>query len=161
YADLTAPRLYSESRLDARNPRSVLLRVHDGRRHLTTDSRQKTARLDFAPKHYKSLLCCLEELQQKKGVTQRKRDLDGRPTLEYRYAEGKQAITLWVDTKTRLPLRMEQESIDPGPGATPGTLAWTEFAWNPELPPGLGSLDELFSTRPPAGYTLDDRTRGG
>src|SRR5262249_62275575 len=110
------------------------------------------------PKGYKSLLCCLEDLQQKEGVTREKGDLDGRAAVKYRHAEGRQTITLWVDAKTKLPLRLEQEVIDPSPSVTRSTLVWTDFAWDPELPQGFRSLDELFSTRPPAGYTLDDRT---
>jgi len=161
YADFTAPRLYRESRVHDPSGESVLLSVHDGKHHLTTSSRQKTARLALAPKGYKSLLCCLEEFEQKKGVTQEKGALDGRPTVKYRHAEGTQTTVLWVDGRTKLPLRMEQESIDPSPGITCSTLVWTDFAWDPELPPGFRSLEELFSTRPPDGYTLDDQTRGG
>jgi hypothetical protein len=159
YVDFTAPRLYSESRVKEPNGDLVLLSVHDGKHHLTTNSRQKTARLDLAPKGYKSLLCCLEELQQKKGVAHENRDLDGRPTAWYRSVEGKQTTILWVDAKTKLPLRLEQESLDPSPGITRSTLVWTDLAWDPELPPGLKSLDELFSTRPPDGYALDDHTQ--
>jgi hypothetical protein len=159
YADFTAPRLYSESRVPYPDGEAVLLSVHDGKHHLTTDSRQKTARLDFAPKGYKSLLCCLEDLQQKKGVTRENSDLDGRAVVKYRHVEGKQTITLWVDARTKLPLRLEQEVIDPSPGVIRSTLVWTDFAWDPAVPLGFRSLDELFSTRPPAGFTLDDQTR--
>ena len=159
YADFTAPRLYSESRVKDGNGEAVLLSVHDGRHHLTTNSRQMTARLALAPKGYKSLLCCLEEFEQKKGVTQEKSELEGRPTVKYRHVQGEQTTVLWVDAKTKLPLRMEQEFIDPSPGITRSTLVWTDFAWDPELPPGVRSLNELFSTRPPAGYAVDDQTK--
>jgi hypothetical protein len=54
---------------------------------------------------------------------------------------------------------LEQEFIEQNPGAAHGTLAWTEFSWDPDLPQGFESWDELFSTRPPAGYALDDRTK--
>jgi hypothetical protein len=160
YADFTAPRLYRASRLRDRQGEFVLLSVHDGKHHLTTDSRQKTARLDFAPKGYKSLLCCLEEFEQKQGVTREKSDLEGQPTVLYRYAEGKQTILLWVDAKTKLPLRLAQTFLDPSPGVTRRTLVWTDMAWDPELPPRFRSPDELFSTQPPDGYTLDDQTKG-
>jgi len=159
YADFTAPRLYSESRINDLNGECVLLSVHDGKHHLITNSRQKTARLALAPKGYKSLLCCLEDFEQKKDVTHEKSDLDGRPAIKYRHVEGKRSILLWVDVKTRLPLRMEQEFDDPSPGITRSTLVWTDFAWDPELPPGIESVNQLFSTRPPDGYTLDDQTR--
>jgi hypothetical protein len=159
YADFTAPRLYSASRVNDPEGESVLLSVHDGKHHLKTNSRRKAARLGFAPKDYKSLLCCLEEFQQKKGVTHEKCDLDGRPTVKYRHVEDKQNIILWVDAKTKLPLRLEQEFVNPSPGITRSALVWTDFAWDPELPHGFISLDELFSTRPPHGYALDDQTK--
>ena len=159
YADFTAPRLYSESHAHDQSGESILLSVHDGKHHLTASSRPKTARLDFAPKGYKSLLCCLEEFEQKKGVTQEKSHLDGRPTIKYRHVEGQQTITVWVDAQTKLPLRLEQESINPSPEIIRRTLIWTDMAWDPELPPGFRSLDDLFSTRPPDGYTLDDQTK--
>jgi hypothetical protein len=159
YADFTAPRLYSESRVNDPNGESVLLSVHDGQHHLTTNSRQKSTTLDFAPKGYKSLLCCLEEFQQKNDVTCEKCDLDGQPTVKYRYVEDKQTIILLVDAKTKLPLRLEQEFIDPSAGVTRSKLVWTDFSWDPELPHGFTSLDELFSTRPPHGYALDDQTK--
>jgi hypothetical protein len=156
YADLTAPRLYSESRVNDQSGESILLGIHDGKHHLTTNSRPRTARLDFAPKGYKSLLCCLEEFEQKKGVTHEKSDLDGRPTIKYRHVEGQQTTVLWVDAKTKLPVRLEQESINPSPEINRSTLVWTDMAWDPQLPPGFRSLDELFSTRPPDGYALED-----
>jgi hypothetical protein len=159
YADFTAPRQYSESRVHEPNGESVLLSVHDGKYHLTTNSLQRTARLDFAPTGYKSLLCCLEDFQQKKGVSHEKSDLDGEPTVKYWHTEGNQTIILWVDAKTKLPLRLEQKFIDPSPGITHSTLVWTDFAWDPELPQGVANLNELFSTRPPDGYALDDRTK--
>ena len=159
YADFTAPRLYSESRVNDPQGETDLISIHDGKHHLTTNSLRKSATLDFAPKGYKSLLCCLEEFQQKKGVTREKCDLDGQPTVKYRLVEDKQNIILWVDAKTKLPLRLEQEFIDPSPGITRSALVWTDFAWDPELPHGFTSLDELFSTRPPHGFTLDDQTK--
>ena len=158
YADIRAPRLYSESRLHDPEGECVMVSVHDGKRHLTSNSRQKTATLDRAPKDYKSLLCCLEEFQQKKGVAQENGRLDGRAAVKYRHVEGRQTITLWVDAKTRLPLRLEQECIDPKPGVARATLIWTDFAWDPELPAGFESLDQLFSAQPPDGYTVEDRT---
>jgi hypothetical protein len=159
YADLTAPRLYSESGVNDASGESILLSIHDGVHHLTSNSRLKTARLDFAPKGYKSLLCCLEEFEQKKGVTHEKSDLEGHLTVKYHHVDGRQRINLWVDAKTKLPVRLEQESINPSPEIIRSTLVWTDIAWDPELPPGFRSLKELFSTRPPDGYTLDDQTK--
>jgi hypothetical protein len=159
YADFTAPRFYSETRISGANGGSVRLSIHDGKHHLTTDSREKTAKLDLAPKGYKSLLCCLEEFQQKKGVTQARANLDGQTTVKYTHTDGKQRTILWGDATTKLPLRLEQQLLDASPGVPQSMLIWTEFAWDPQLPQGVANLDELFSTRPPAGYSLDDRTK--
>src|SRR5262245_23660001 len=158
YADFTAPRLYSVGHGKDPNGEFVLLSVHDGKHHLMTNSREKTARLDLAPKGYKSLLCCLEDFERKKGVTHEKSRLEGLPAVKYCHVEGKQTTVLWVDATTKLPLRMEQEFVDQSAGILRCRLVWTDFAWDPQLPPGVGSLNELFSTRPPDGYALDDQT---
>lgn len=159
HADLTAPRLRSENRFVYPGGEAVHLSVHDGRRHLTTDSRQKTATLDFAPKGYKSLLCCLEEFQQKKGLIQGTDTLDGLAMVRYHLEEDKQTTTLWVDAKTKLPIRLDQVFFDPAAEGRRTRLVWTDFAWDPQVPEGFRSLDELFSTQPPDGYTLHDRTK--
>src|SRR5262245_9714888 len=125
YADFTAPRLYSESRIDDPEGKSVLGIVHDGKHHLTTNSRLRSAKLDRAPKGYKSVLCCLEDFEKKQGVTREKCDLDGRRAVKYRHVDGNQTTTLWVDPNSKLPLRMEQEFLDPSPGITRSTLIWT------------------------------------
>jgi hypothetical protein len=157
HADLTAPRLHSESRVAHPGGEAVCLSVHDGRRHLTTDSRRKTARLGAAPKGYKSLLCCLEEFEQKKGVIQGTDRLGALRVVKYYLEEEKQTTTLWVDPRTRLPLRLEQVFFASSADSQ-RRLVWTDFAWDPELPDGCRSLDELFSTRPPDGYTLQYQT---
>jgi hypothetical protein len=158
HADLMAPRLRSESRVAYPDGEAVSLSVHDGRRHLTTDARQKTARLDPAPKGYQSLLCCLEEFEQKRGVVQGTDTLGALRVIKYHLEEEKQTTSLWVDAKTRLPLRWEQVLFEPAAASRHRRLIWTDFAWDPALPPGCRSLDELFSTRPPVGFTLEDRT---
>jgi hypothetical protein len=159
YADLTAPRLRSESRsVDPDGP-AIHLSIHDARRHLITDSRRKTAWLGPAPRGYKSLLCCLEEFQQKKGVTQGRDRLGRLATVKYRLEEPKQTTSLWIDPRTKLPVRMVQEYIDPTPDFSRDKLVWTDFAWDPEVPGGFRDLQELFSTRPPDGYVLDDQTK--
>jgi hypothetical protein len=156
HADLRAPRLRSESLLASSASEAVFLSVHDGRLHLTTNSRQKTARLDPAPKGYKSVLCCLEEFEQKKGVVQGPDKLGELKVVKYHLEEDMQTTTLWVDARTKLPLRWEQVFFG-SPADSPRLLVWTDFAWDPELPKRFQSLDELFSTRPPDGYTLQHR----
>ena len=158
HADLTAPRLRSESRVEYPDGEAVFLSVHDGRRHLTTDPRRKTARLDPAPRDYKSLLCCLEDFERKKGVVQGTDRLGELRVVKYHLAEAKQTTSLWVDPRTKLPLRLEQVFFDPAADSQRRRLIWTDFAWDPELPKGCRSLDKLFSTQPPDGYTVHDLT---
>jgi hypothetical protein len=159
YADLTAPRLRSESRLDDADGRGIRLSIHDAHRHLITDSRRKTAWLGGAPEGYKSLLCCLEEFQQKEGVAQVPDRLGTLATIKHHLQEQHQTTLLWSDLNTKLPVRMEQEFIDPTPDVSRKKLVWTDFAWDPEVPGGFRDVQELFSTRPPDGYTLDDQTK--
>jgi hypothetical protein len=158
YADLTAPRLRSESRAKQPDGETVLVSVQDGARHLATDSRQKTARLGLTPKAFRSFCCSLEEFEQREGVSQARDRLGGLATVKYSFKDGNQAGSLWVDAKTRLPVRMEQVLTGPGADVVRDRCVWTDFEWDPELPRGFRNLDELFSTRPPEGYTLDDRT---
>jgi hypothetical protein len=159
YADLTAPRLRSESRVAHADGEAVHVSVQDGASHLMTNSRDKTALLLPTPKDFKSFCCSLEEFEKHQGVTQVKDTLGGLATVKYHFQEGNQRSSLWVDAKTKLPLRMEQELTWPGPDVTRQRFVWTDFQWDPELPQGFSSPAELFSTRPPLGYALDDQTR--
>src|SRR5262249_17818166 len=101
----------------------------------------------------------LEEFEQKAGVTQVKDNLGGLATVKYCFKDGNETRSLWVDAKTRLPVWMEQELTDRAVSVVRDRFVWTDFEWDPELPKGFANLDELFSTRPPEGYTLDDQTR--
>jgi hypothetical protein len=156
YADFTTPRLRSESRFDHPDGSATRLSIHDAERHLITDSRRKTAWIGVAPKDYKSLLCCLEEFQQKKGVVQSPQKLGTLTTVNYYLEELHQTTSLWIDPRTKLPVRLEQEFMQPMPDVSRNKLVWTDFAWDPELPSGVRNLQELFSTRLPEGYVLDD-----
>jgi hypothetical protein len=157
YADLTAQRLRSESRAKQANGEPVLVSVQDGSRHLLTDSRHKTARLGRTPEGFKSFCCRLEEFEKKKGVSRIKDKLGDLATVKYSFADGNQTSSLWVDAQTKLPVRMEQVLTDSSLKSVRNRFVWTDFEWDPELPKGFRSLDELFSTRPPDGFTLDDR----
>jgi hypothetical protein len=159
YADLMARRLRSESRGERPDGEPVLVSVQDGARRLTTDSRQKTAWLDLTPKGFRSFCCSLEDFELNKGVSQAKDRLGDLATVKYCFRGGNQASSLWVDAKTRLPVRMEQELTDPGVNIVRERFVWSDFEWDPELPGGFRNLDDLFSTRPPEGYALDDRAK--
>lgn len=155
YADLTASRFRSESLINHPDGQAIRLSVQNAGRHLITDSRRKTAWLGPAPNGYKSVLCCLEEFQKKEGVTQVQEQLGTRTTIKYH----RQTTTLWIDPATKLPIRMVQDVINPGFEVASNRLVWSDFAWDPEVPSGFRNLNDLFSTRPPEGYMLDDQTK--
>jgi hypothetical protein len=159
YADLTAARLRIESRFMDPDGEALLSSVFDAVRNLETNPLHKTACLRRTPKDFKSFCCSLLEFEHRKGVTQVKDKLGNLATIKYRFEEGNEISSLWIDARTKLPVRMEQELAHPTPGITRTRFVWTDFEWDPDLPTGFRSLDELFSTRPPDGYTLDDQTK--
>jgi hypothetical protein len=159
YADLTAARLRSESRREDPDGEAILFSISDPARHLETNSRQRTAFLGRTPKGYRSFCCDLQEFEHHKDVTQVKDKLGDLATIKYRFEQNNETSFLWVDAKTKLPVRMEQELTHPTPDITHTRFVWTDFEWDPELPKGFRNLDELFSTRPPEGYTLNDQTK--
>jgi hypothetical protein len=178
FADLKVLRWRSESRHQFQDPddrakliEEVSLSVGDTSkdRHLMTNTHpggkvlapRKEAWLGRAGggKKGKSFLENLQEFQQKKGVIQVKDKLDGVETIKYRLEEDKVTLSLWVDAKTQLPVRMEQEFIDQTPDITRNKFVWTDFEWDPKLPKGIKDLNALFDTTPPEGYKLDDQTK--
>src|SRR5262249_11526787 len=179
YADLKALRFRSESRHEFMDPddrtkfiEEVSLSIQDAPRgrHLMTNTHaggkvlppRKDAwlgRIGGDPKKMKSFLENLQDFQRKKGVRQVKDQLGGVETIRYRLEEDKHTVSLWVDAKTKLPVRMEQEFTDLTPDITRNRFVWTEFEWDPELPKGFRNLDALFDTTPPRGYKLDDQTK--
>jgi hypothetical protein len=159
YADLAAARLRTESRYKDPGGEAVLISVFDPVHNLETSPRQKTACLRRTPKEYKSFCCGLLEFEHRKGVTRGKDKLGDLVTVKYHFEAGNETSSLWVDAKTKLPVRMEQVLTHPTPEIARTRSVWTEFEWDPELPNGFRSLDEVFSTRPPEGYALNDQTR--
>jgi hypothetical protein len=178
YADLKALRARSESLNRFQDPddrakiiEEVNLSIQDAPkgRHLMTNTHpggkvlppRRDAWLGRAggAKTGKSFLENLREFQREKGVTSGKDKLDGVETIKYRLEEDKQTVSLWVDAKTRLPVRMEQEFTDPTPDITRNKFVWTDFEWDPNLPKGFKNLDALFDTTPPKDYTLTDESK--
>jgi hypothetical protein len=138
-----------------------LVTVQDAKLWLMTNSRQKIAWLGRAPQGYKSFLGGLEEFQQKKGVIQVKDKLDGIETVKYRLEDDKRTDSLWVDAKTKLPVRYELQLDDRANGIIRNKVVWTDFEWDSKLPQGFKDLDALFDTTPPKDYTLTDETKKG
>jgi RNA polymerase sigma factor (sigma-70 family) len=178
YGDLKGRRFRSESRHQFMDPddrekfieevsvsvtdlakdRHLMTSTHPGGKVLPPRKEAWLGRCGSA-KNDKTFLENLRDFQQKKGVTSGRDKLDGRETVRYRLEEKGSTTTLWVDAATKLPVRMEYEQIDPTPDITRNRFVWTDYEWDPELPRGFRNLDELFSTTPPKGYTLDDQTR--
>jgi hypothetical protein len=98
----------------------------------------------------RSLLDSLRELQAHKDVLSTRAELDGRETLKYRLREENKTTSLWVDPRTKLPLRIEYKMIDPTPGISTNEWVYTDFEWDPQVPEPA----QLFSTEPPPGYTV-------
>ena len=148
-ADLKIPRIRRESRVAYPDGVALLVDVSDSERHLMTNSREKTVYVGPGDKRYKSFLGGFLELQQKKGVTSGKETLDGRETVRYRLQEDGDSTNFWVDATTKLPVRMEYEMINPTPSISRNKFVYSDFEWEPELPDGIKTLEELFSTKPP------------
>jgi hypothetical protein len=79
-------------------------------------------------------------------------------SIRYTVVDGKETTTLWVDTATKLPVRMVVEVDQPNEGLARLRVELSDFEWDPELK-GFKSLDDLFSLTPPEGYKLEDQTK--
>ncbi len=158
YWDLKAPRTRSESRVGD----DLLLDIQDevNGRQLMMNSKNKTGTLFIRNAKNLSFLDNLKKLQERKETTSGKDTLDGHEVVRYSLKEGDNTTTLWVDRKTKLPIRMEYEMINPTPNITLNKWTWTDFEWDPELKE-VNNLDELFSTKPPKDYNISeiDKTR--
>ena len=100
------------------------------------------------------LLESLRELQDHKDTVSTRAELDGRTVLKYRLEAGDKTTSLWVDPRTKLPLRIESVMLHPTRDVTKVSSIYSEFDWDPNVPdPG-----RLFSTEPPPGYPVEDHT---
>jgi hypothetical protein len=144
--------------VDTSRGRHLMTNTHPGGKVLPPRKEAWLGRAGGARKS-KSFLENLQEFQQQKGVTQVKDKLDGVQTIKYRLEDDKQTVSLWVNAKTKLPVRMEQEFTDPTPDITRNKFVWSDFEWDPKLPKGFKNLDALFDTTPPEGYKLTDETK--
>jgi hypothetical protein len=176
FADLKALRIRSESRhkfqdpddreklieevsvsvQDVPNNRWLMTNTHPGGKVRVPRKDGALLRIGEEGKKTKSFLENLEEFQKKKGVTSGKDTLGGREMVRFRLEEENNTTSLWVDAKTKLPFRNEFELVTPT-----ATLKFvdTDYEWDPPLPKGFANLDALFSTRPPEGYSIEDRTK--
>jgi hypothetical protein len=101
----------------------------------------------------RTLLDELRELETHKDAKVVKED----KTIRYTVVDDEATTTLWVDTTTKLPVRMVLE-VKPSETRPRIRMESTDFEWDPELRQ-FKSLDDLFSLTPPEGYKLEDRTK--
>ena len=106
----------------------------------------------------KPFLARLRDIATNPKAVARKDPDHGPAVTRFRIEDGPKTTELWVDGTTTLPVRMRYEVFQPMTGET---LRWTftDHEWDPKLPDGVKSADELFSVKPPAGYELTDHTK--
>ena len=102
----------------------------------------------------KTFLEILRALESHKDIVSTKDTLNGQEVRKYRLAQNDVTLVLWVDVMTKLPVRIEQEVRNPNPNFTSCKWIYEDFGWDANG----RSLDELFDTKPPEGYTLEDQT---
>jgi anti-sigma factor RsiW len=158
YWDLKSPR-YRVTAVAEGDGYFVTVANPDSGLILMINAHKKAASLHRIDKGSKGFLANLRNFQQKKGVTSVKEKLDGRETVKYQLKEEDHTVTVWVDPKTKLPVRWEEERIDPSPNVTKLKQVMSDFEWDPELPEGFKTSDQLFSTRAPDGYTVEDKSK--
>jgi hypothetical protein len=128
------------------------------------DNGRKEATLARADEGYdptkkaQPLLESLRETEAHKDVITTKDKVRGRDAIRYFLEDGKKTIKLWVDAETKLPVQFEYQILDHTPDIALNRWTYTDFEWDPDLK-GFRSLDALFDTTPPEGYTLTDRTK--
>jgi hypothetical protein len=158
YSDLKAVRERRET--SVRN--FVLLRITDKAmgRMLMTNPEEKTATLLPVDPRITTMLEGRREFYEKSGGTRTEEELEGRKVVKYARKEKGRTCTLWVDAKTKLPVREEMEVPNPpeNPNIKLLRYVWSGFEWDPALPIGAKHVDDLFRTDPPAGYALEDKT---
>jgi hypothetical protein len=103
----------------------------------------------------KTFLEILQAFQDRRDVVATQDVLDGRDSRKYRLDQPGVSSIVWVDIKTKLPIRIEQELIDPSPKTRRWKWVYSDFRWDVDV----GNLDEFFSTTPPADYRLEDHTK--
>ena len=149
YGDLKVARYRKESRIEYDDGQAILVDVQDLAQgvHLMTNSREKTAWISrHAPKWTKTLVESLQELQQKKSATSVKERLEDRETVKFVVEKDGGTVTLWIDSATRLPIRMEHAV------SRDNKITWSDFQWDPEVK----ETDRLFSTEIPKGYEVTE-----
>ncbi|MBX3413720.1 MAG: hypothetical protein KF708_13600 [Pirellulales bacterium] len=103
------------------------------------------------------LLESLRELERHKDIVTSREKLNGLDTVQYYLEQDKKTTKLWIDTKTNLPVQLEYEMLEPTSDIAVNRWVLSDFEWDPQVQ-GFSTLDAIFDTTPPEGYTLTDRT---
>jgi hypothetical protein len=99
-----------------------------------------------------SLLGFLRELQAHKGTTSEAVKLSGREVVPYQLVDDIRVVTVWLDPKTKLPVRQESEMTNP-------YGKWLKFVVTGyERDPEVKDAEKFFGTDAPEGYTVRDVT---
>jgi len=151
---------------------------------LHLDPQRKSAQLVKFPggNDQVGFLAIIEQLEKDRATTSARERLDGLEVVVYRLTKDRVRSTIWVDLKTKLPVRMEMEMVGqektaekaPGrPNRKPSGKGETEnarvkaekivairqkttlmhFVWDPPIE----SPDRFFSVEPPPGYEVKTR----
>jgi hypothetical protein len=163
YADLKKPRWRTETAtmlgVNDRVLEYRLVQIDDqvNRKHVTVNELLEwVGETKTDVPNPRPFLESLREFQRMKGVTTDKDTLDGKAVVRFRHEENGKTMVLVVDAKTKLPVRLEFEQTDPTPNIAKIRIEYSDFEWDPRLPAGMKTIDDLFDTTPPKGYTVSE-----
>ena len=122
---------------------------------LQLDPQRKTALVVKFPrgKDQFGFLAVIEQLENDRATTSARERLDGLDVVVYRLEKEGVKSTIWVDTKTKLPVRMEMERLRVQAekvGGMKQKTTMTHFVWDPPIE----NPDKFFSVEPPPGYEV-------
>ena len=100
----------------------------------------------------RTLLGILDHLQTQSDIVPVSDEVDGQPADKFVFEDGDQIITLWSDSQSHLPVRIEEQRRNPHAKAKWYKWTYSDFQWKHD---GV-DLEQLFSTEPPVGYDVED-----
>ena len=100
----------------------------------------------------KTLLEILDHLQVQNDVDAVADEIDDRPADRFVFKNGNQTITMWADSESKLPVRIEEQQSNVIPDRKFTKWTYTDFEWDKKG----ADMNQLFSTKPPTGYVVED-----
>ena len=98
------------------------------------------------------LLEMLDQLQAQSDIDAVVDEINGERADKYTFEDGDDSITLWVDSQSQLPVRIEELRHNPHADAEFYKWTYSDFQWDDD---DL-DLELQFSTEPPEGYKVED-----